>query len=139
VFAALTGLIVLGQSLELDDWLAIAAIVTSNAVSVSISGQARGPGQRSGRTTTTTNDTDMRGGTARRRRAQPDAPDRPDMRCYQRERWKPPGRRIAAGPCAGAMALGAVLAMRVASPARLAGARAGAIAGQRGVRELALI
>ena len=53
MFAALTGLIVLGQSLELADWLAIAAIVTSNAVSISTSGQARGPGQRSGRTTTT--------------------------------------------------------------------------------------
>ena len=68
VFAALTGLIVLGQSLELADWLAIAAIVTANAVSVSISGQARGPGQRPGRTTTT-NNTDMRGGTAPRRGA----------------------------------------------------------------------
>ena len=32
VFAALTGLIVLGQSLGLADWLAIAAIVTANAV-----------------------------------------------------------------------------------------------------------
>ncbi|HYZ53328.1 MAG TPA: EamA family transporter [Streptosporangiaceae bacterium] len=35
VFAALTGLLVLGQSLGLADWLAIAAIVTANAVSVS--------------------------------------------------------------------------------------------------------
>jgi inner membrane transporter RhtA len=35
VFAALTGLAVLGQSLALLDWLAIAAIVTANAVSVS--------------------------------------------------------------------------------------------------------
>ena len=33
VFAALTGLIVLGQSLEPVDWLAIAAIVAANAVS----------------------------------------------------------------------------------------------------------
>ena len=41
VFAALTGLIVLGQSLELADWLAVAAIVTANAVSVSTGGQAR--------------------------------------------------------------------------------------------------
>ena len=40
-FAALTGLIVLGQSLELADWLAVAAIVTANAVSVSTGGQAR--------------------------------------------------------------------------------------------------
>ena len=63
VFAALTGLIVLGQSLELADWLAIAAIVTSNAVSISTSGPARGPGQRSGRTTST-NDTGVRGGAA---------------------------------------------------------------------------
>jgi inner membrane transporter RhtA len=35
VFAALTGLVVLGQSLEPADWLAVAAIVTANAVSVS--------------------------------------------------------------------------------------------------------
>jgi len=34
VFAALTGLIVLGQSLAVGDWIAIAAIVTANAVSV---------------------------------------------------------------------------------------------------------
>jgi inner membrane transporter RhtA len=33
VFAALTGLVVLGQSLGLAGWLAIAAIVTANAVS----------------------------------------------------------------------------------------------------------
>ena len=31
VFAALTGLVVLGQSLEFADWLAIAAIVAANA------------------------------------------------------------------------------------------------------------
>jgi inner membrane transporter RhtA len=37
VFAALTGLAVLGQALGLADWLAIAAIVTANAVSVSTS------------------------------------------------------------------------------------------------------
>jgi inner membrane transporter RhtA len=67
VFAALTGLIVLGQSPELADWLAIAAIVTANAVSVSTSGQARGSGQHSGRTTT--DDTDIRGGAAPRRGA----------------------------------------------------------------------
>jgi inner membrane transporter RhtA len=42
VFAALTGLLVLGQSLALLDWLAIAAIVTANAVSVSTDrGKAR--------------------------------------------------------------------------------------------------
>ena len=35
VFAALTGLVVLGQSLAVADWIAIAAIVTANAVSVS--------------------------------------------------------------------------------------------------------
>jgi inner membrane transporter RhtA len=34
VFAALVGLVVLGQSLALIDWLAIAAIVSANAVSV---------------------------------------------------------------------------------------------------------
>jgi inner membrane transporter RhtA len=35
VFAALTGLVVLGQSLGLPDWLAVAAIVTANAVGIS--------------------------------------------------------------------------------------------------------
>ena len=44
VFAALTGLIVLGQSLELADWLAVAAIVTANAVA-SAPASRRGPGQ----------------------------------------------------------------------------------------------
>jgi inner membrane transporter RhtA len=34
VFAAMTGLIVLGQSLALVDWIAIAAIVSANAVTV---------------------------------------------------------------------------------------------------------
>ena len=41
VFAALTGLVVLGQSLALADWLAIAVIVTANAVSVSSLGGRR--------------------------------------------------------------------------------------------------
>jgi inner membrane transporter RhtA len=46
VFAALTGLVVLGQSLAFADWLAIAAIVTVNALSVST---ARGrPAPRDG-------------------------------------------------------------------------------------------
>jgi inner membrane transporter RhtA len=40
VFAALTGLVVLGQSLESAEWLAIAAIVTANAVSVGTAGRA---------------------------------------------------------------------------------------------------
>jgi inner membrane transporter RhtA len=44
VFAALTGLVVLGQTLGLADWLAITAIVTANAVSVSAGEQARGSG-----------------------------------------------------------------------------------------------
>ena len=35
LFAAFTGLVVLGQSLGFADWLAVAAIVTANAVSVS--------------------------------------------------------------------------------------------------------
>jgi inner membrane transporter RhtA len=39
VFAALVGLVVLGQSLALLDWLAIAAIVSANAVSVSAGGR----------------------------------------------------------------------------------------------------
>jgi inner membrane transporter RhtA len=46
VFAALTGLIVLGQSLGLADWLAVVAIVTANAVSASTGKQARGSSQR---------------------------------------------------------------------------------------------
>jgi len=41
VFAALTGLVILGQSLALVDWLSIAAIVTVNAVSVSAGDRAR--------------------------------------------------------------------------------------------------
>jgi inner membrane transporter RhtA len=44
VFAALTGLVVLGQSLVFADWLAIAAIVTANGVSVSTGRRAWGPG-----------------------------------------------------------------------------------------------
>ena len=46
----------LGQSLEPADWLAIAAIVTANAVSVGTGGQARGPGQRRDPHEATTND-----------------------------------------------------------------------------------
>ena len=41
VFAALTGLVVLGQAMAPIGWLAIAAIVTANAVCLS-SGSARG-------------------------------------------------------------------------------------------------
>jgi inner membrane transporter RhtA len=41
VLAALTGFVVLGQSLGLADWLAIAAIVTANAVSVSAGQRSR--------------------------------------------------------------------------------------------------
>ena len=43
VFAALTGFVVLGQSLEFADWLAIAAIVTANAISVSAAGRTTAP------------------------------------------------------------------------------------------------
>jgi inner membrane transporter RhtA len=49
VFAALTGLVVLGQSPQPADWLAIAAIVTANAVALSPGRKARspaGPGRR---------------------------------------------------------------------------------------------
>jgi inner membrane transporter RhtA len=49
VFAALTGLVVLGQSLGPADWLAVAAIVTANAVSVSAGEPARDSGQRRSR------------------------------------------------------------------------------------------
>jgi inner membrane transporter RhtA len=45
VFAALTGLVVLGQSLALADWLAIAAIVTANAVSVSAGARPTRPAE----------------------------------------------------------------------------------------------
>ena len=41
VFAALTGLVVLGQSLQPADWLAIAAIVTANALTLSTGGRVR--------------------------------------------------------------------------------------------------
>jgi inner membrane transporter RhtA len=44
-FAALTGLVVLGQSLALVDWVSVAAIVTANAVSVSSGGRTHGPGR----------------------------------------------------------------------------------------------
>jgi inner membrane transporter RhtA len=40
VFAALTGLVILGQPVQFTDWLAIIAIVTANAVSASAGGQA---------------------------------------------------------------------------------------------------
>jgi inner membrane transporter RhtA len=43
VFAALTGLVVLGQSLQPADWLAIAAIVTANAVALGAGGNALSP------------------------------------------------------------------------------------------------
>jgi inner membrane transporter RhtA len=42
VFAALTGLVILGQSLAWLDWLAIAAIVTANAVGVSSGSRVTG-------------------------------------------------------------------------------------------------
>jgi inner membrane transporter RhtA len=45
VFAALTGLVVLGQSLQPADWLAIAAVVAANAVSVSAGERPRGAGR----------------------------------------------------------------------------------------------
>jgi inner membrane transporter RhtA len=45
VFAALTGLVVLGQSPGLAGWLAIAAIVTANTVSVGVSGRRTEPGK----------------------------------------------------------------------------------------------
>jgi inner membrane transporter RhtA len=44
VFAALIGLIVLAQSLAAADWIAIAAIVSANAVSVSSGGRIGEPG-----------------------------------------------------------------------------------------------
>jgi inner membrane transporter RhtA len=44
VFAALTGLVVLGQSLQPADWLAIAAIVAANAVALGVRGEARRAG-----------------------------------------------------------------------------------------------
>jgi hypothetical protein len=43
VFAALTGLVVLGQSLGLAGWLAIAAIVNANVVSLGTAGRRAAP------------------------------------------------------------------------------------------------
>src|SRR5262249_21395100 len=43
VFAALTGLVVLGQSLGLASWLAVAAIVTANAISLGAAGRRAAP------------------------------------------------------------------------------------------------
>jgi inner membrane transporter RhtA len=82
VFAALTGLIVLGQSLEPADWLAIAAIVTANAVGVSTGRQARGPGQRRDRHEATMNDPGMHSAPAPRGGTQPHTPDQPDTRTW---------------------------------------------------------
>jgi inner membrane transporter RhtA len=42
-FAALTGLVILGQSLAAADWLAIAAIVAANVIAVSQGAARRGP------------------------------------------------------------------------------------------------
>jgi inner membrane transporter RhtA len=79
VFAALTGLVVLGQSLGLADWLAVAAIVSANAVSVSAGKQPRGSSQHLRRTSTVVSDPAMRAGAAPRDQAN-DTPDRPDLR-----------------------------------------------------------
>jgi len=43
VFAALTGLVVLGQQLGLASWLAVAAIVTANVVSLGAAGRRTAP------------------------------------------------------------------------------------------------
>jgi inner membrane transporter RhtA len=43
VFAALTGLVVLGQSLGLASWLAVAAMVTANVVSLGAAGRRAAP------------------------------------------------------------------------------------------------
>jgi inner membrane transporter RhtA len=87
VFAALAGLLVLGQSLELADWLAIAAIVTANAVSVCTRGHAA-PAQLARRSRTT-----PASGAELRRAAEPSrAPERPGARCRQQRGQQPPGR-----------------------------------------------
>src|ERR1700728_1977665 len=54
VFAALTGLVVLGQALQPADWLAIAAIVTANAVCLTAGRRPRAPGRTSAGSTLTT-------------------------------------------------------------------------------------
>jgi inner membrane transporter RhtA len=61
VFAALTGLVILGQPVQFADWLAIIAIVTANAVSASTGGQAARNRRRASRPGPVTN-----GSTARR-------------------------------------------------------------------------
>ncbi len=48
VFAALTGLVVLGQSPGPAGWIAIAAIVTANAISVSAPARRAAPAGRAG-------------------------------------------------------------------------------------------
>ena len=48
VFAALTGLVVLGQTLGLASWLAVAAIVTANAVSLGTAGRRAAPARALG-------------------------------------------------------------------------------------------
>jgi len=70
VFAALTGLIVLGQSLELADWLAVAAIVTANAVSISTGGRRAVPASAGGGPKAAMNGTGVRGAPAPRGGAQ---------------------------------------------------------------------
>ncbi len=49
VFAALVGLVVLGQSLQPVDWLAITAIVAANALALSTSGRDRATSDQPGR------------------------------------------------------------------------------------------
>ncbi len=75
VFAALTGLMVLGQSLGFTDWLSVAAIVTANAVSVNAGGRARS-GRRSNRRSAHARD---HGG----RRGEPDHGEHPQGRDRQ--------------------------------------------------------
>jgi hypothetical protein len=55
VFAALTGLVILGQPVQFTDWLAITAIVTANAVSASAGGQAAHNRRRASRPGPATN------------------------------------------------------------------------------------
>jgi inner membrane transporter RhtA len=104
VFAALTGFVVLDQSLGLADWLAVAAIVTANGMSMSM-GVSTGeqepvPGQRSDHAAAALRGLGRPAEVHTRRRADPDMTNRSDRRWHQREQRKPAGHPSAPGALA---------------------------------------
>jgi multidrug transporter EmrE-like cation transporter len=89
VFAALTGLIVLGQRLSLADWLSIAAIVTANAIALDGSGRPGADGSPDSRDS---HGQDERapvtcGGTSQPRLADLRRRPAPGRSCMTRRRW----------------------------------------------------